>query len=238
MSIFGLIDLETTVQVNEKTRLDASRSFITQGEGAISLVEIKPETSGSYVTVSGVSITSDLWYLDWIYSTAGTKTISLRITTTSTPVVFTQDIVVVTVATDALFASDSDLGKFEPDIRKWLPAGKSTWNFVHRKVQDKILTEIYKSRILDDSGNKLTKAAVIDIAEVREWAAYMALSIIFNGISNSPEDVFFQKSLDYAKKSNEFQNYSFNILKLDYNGDGTASDSEKQDFRSGNLVRR
>lgn len=238
MSIFGTIDLETTVQVNEKTRLDASRSFVTQNEADVSLVEIKPSDADSYITVSGTGILQEDWYLDWIYSSAGAKTVSLRITTNGAPQVFTSIITVVTVAADALFATDDDLSKFEPDIKKWLPAGKSTWNFVHRKVQDKILTELYKSRIFDSNGDKLTKAAVVNTAEVREWAVYMALSIIFTGISNTTDDVFHQKSLEYEKKSKVFMNYSLNVLQLDYDGDGTLENSEKLDFRSTLLVRR
>jgi hypothetical protein len=238
MSIFGMIDLESVVQVGEKTRLDVSRSFLTQDEEDATLVEIKPSDSDSYITVSGVSVTQDQWYLDWIYAAAGSQTVSLRITTDGAPSVFTSTITVVTVASDALFASDDDLAKFEPDIKKWLPSGKSTWNFVHRKVQDKILTELYKSRIFDANGDKLEKAAVVDTAEVREWACYMALSIIFTGISNAPDDVFHQKSLEYAKKEHTFMNYSLNILKLDYDGDGTLESSERVGFRSTLLVRR
>ena len=70
MGIFGNLHLEEKVQVNEKTRIDCTKSFISD-EAAISLVRIKPEDGGSFVTV-----TSDK-YLDWAYETAGTKTATL-----------------------------------------------------------------------------------------------------------------------------------------------------------------
>lgn len=238
MSIFGNLRFDPIVQINEKTRLDASSSFVNQDEADVSLVRIEAEAGAGYITVSGVGIAQADWYLDWGYATAGTKVVSLEITTDGAPVVSTYSVSVVTVADDALFSSDNDLQKFEPDIMKWLPVGRYTWNFVHRKVQEKILTEIYKSRILADDGTKLEKTEVLDIAEVREWAAFQALSIIFKGIQNAVDDVFSQKSLDYAKKSSEFQQYSLNILALDYDKDGTLESGEKADFRSGSLVRR
>ena len=238
MSIFGNLEYDSTVQVNEKIRLDASGSFITQDEADVTLVRIEPEALAGYVTVSGVGIAQKDWYLDWGYTADGTKTVTLEITTDGAPSTFTFSIEVLTSADDALFASDQDLKKFEPDIMKWLPSGKSTWNFIHRKVQEKILTEIYKSRIFADDGTKLEKTEVIDKAEVREWATFSALSIIFKGIQNATDDVFGQKADEYNAKSKKFMEYSLNVLALDYNKDGSVDLSEKMDFRSGTLVRR
>lgn len=239
MSIFGNLRFDPIVQINEKTRLDASSSFINQDEMPITLVRIEAESAAGFIDVSalGVNPATD-WFLDWGYATAGTKTVSLEITTDGAPSVSTYSVEVVLVADDALFANDDDLQKFEPDILKWLPTGRYTWNFIHRKVQEKILTEIYKNRIFADDGTKLEKTEVLDTSEVREWATFSALSMIFKGIQNASDDVFNQKSKDYDKKSNEFQQYSMNVLALDYNKDGNLSTSEKMDFRSGRLVRR
>lgn len=236
--IFGSIEAEELIQTDEKIRLDASESYITQDEAAISLVEIEPEAGNGFITVSGTGITADSWLLDWKYTTAGTKVVTLQITTDASPALFTKSVEVILPVDDMLFSSDDDLDKYESDIHKWLPAGTSTWNFIHRKVQQKIITEIYKSRILGSDGEKLTKAEFLDVSEVREWACYQALAMIFMGISNSVEDVFQAKNKYYEKKSNEFQNYSLNILALDYNRDGTLDAIEKQDFRSGTLIRR
>lgn len=239
MSIFGNLLFDDTVQVAEKVRLDASTSFVTQDEAAVSLVRIEPEAGNGYITVSGVSVSQKDWVLDWGYATDGAKVISLEITTDGAPVVTTYNLTVLTVVDDALFAGDQDLKKFEPDIMKWLPSGKSTWNFIHRKVQEKILTEIYKLRIFAKDGTKLEKTEVIDKAEVREWATFAALAIIFKGIQNATDDVFGQKAIDYTNKANQFMQYSLNVLALDYDKDGTIDlDTEKMDFRSGGLFRR
>lgn len=239
MSIFGNLRFDPIVQIGEKTRLDASTSFVNQGDEAITLVRIEAESAAGFVDVSdaGAADPSE-WFLDWGYATDGDKTISLEITTDGAPSISTYTLTVVTVADDVLFASDADLQKFEPDIMKWLPNGRYTWNYVHRKVQEKILTEIYKSRIFADDGTKIEKSEVLDIAEVREWATFQALTIIFKGIQNAVDDVFNQKAKDYAIKSNEFQQYSMNVLALDYNKDGSLTNGDKMDFRSGTLVRR
>lgn len=240
MAIFGILDFDSIVQVDEKIRLDASRSFITKDESAITLVEIEPYAGFGFVEVYstlGAQAQED-WYLDTGYTSAGSKVVSVRITTDGLPSTFTFDLTVLSVSDDNLFSSDNDLKAIEPDVMKWLPAGKTTWNFIHRKAQDKILTEIYKSRILGVDGEKLTKDEVIDKAEVREWSTYLALSLIYNGISNAVDDVFSFKSSNYSKQANQYMNFSLNILKLDYDRDGSLGSSEKLDFRTGLMVRR
>ena len=241
MAIFGNIEVDLVNQVDEKIRIDVSKSFVTQDEADVTLVEVQAGGSNSFVTVFstvGAEPQED-WYLDWVFSAAATETISLRITTDAAPVTITKDITIVTSATDALFATDEDLKAVESDIMKWLPSGKSTWNFIHRKVQERILTEIYKSRIYATDGSKLEKTEVIDKAEVREWATFMALSMIYGSVQNASNDVFIEKSKRYEVKANAYEEYSLNVLRLDYNKDGTVSnDSESLDFRSGFMVRR
>lgn len=239
MSIFGIIELDSVVQVNEKIMIDCSKSFITPDEDPITAIEIEPYATAGFINVTPSPATnSKLYYLEYIYSTAGVKTVSLKITTDGSPVTVTKQIEVLSVLDDGLFASDNDLQAIENDIMKWVPKGKSTWNFVHRKVQDKILTEIYKSQILASDGTKLTAAEVIDKAEVREWATYLALSIIFYSISNSVDDIFNKKAMQYGKQASEYMNYSMNVLALDYNKDDALTSGEKIGFRSSSMVRR
>ncbi len=239
MAIFGIIELDSVCQVNEKIMIDCSKSFLTQGEAAVTLVEIEPHTGLGFVDVTPTPATnSKLYSLEYIYDADGVKDVTLRITTDGAPVIVTKQITVLSVADDALFASDSDLQAIETDVMKWVPKGKSTWNFVHRKVQEKILTELYKSQIVATDNTKLTAAEVIDKAEVREWATYLALSIIFYSISNSVDDIFSRKAMQYGKNAAEYMNYSMNVLALDYNKNGEVTSSEKLDFRSASMVRR
>lgn len=239
MAIFGIIECDLIVQENEKIRIDCTKSFFTPDEAAVTVVEVEPYASAGFIDITPTPVTdTKSYYLDYVYASAGSKVISLRITTGGSPVTVTKTITVVTALADALFASDDDLKAIEPDIMKWVPKGKSTWNFVHRKVQEKIVNEIYKNRIWSNDGTKLDKGDVIDTSEVKEWAIYYALSIIFYSISNSVDDVFFRKAQGYEKQKNEQMNLAMNVLWLDYNKDGELTNGEKQDFRSIAMVRR
>lgn len=66
MALFPILDFESEVQVNDKTRLDGSKSFVSKGATAISTMTIKPGDDGSSISVYDSD--SDLRYLDWMFS--------------------------------------------------------------------------------------------------------------------------------------------------------------------------
>jgi Ca2+-binding EF-hand superfamily protein len=78
--------------------------------------------------------------------------------------------------------------------------------------------------VLDSEGNKLTEDAIVDIEEVREWATYLALHVIYKTSSNANEDVFKAKAADYFNKAKQSRTRSF--FKFDYNGDGSIDKNE------------
>lgn len=236
MAIFGNIDFDLIVQAGEKIRLDASSSFLSPDEAALVTAKIKPEATASFINLDITDI--EKWFIDWVYTSVGSKTVTLEIDTGSGPVTFTKDLTVVSLASENLFSSDYDLKAYEPDIMKWLPKGRWTYNFIHRKVRDLILTEIYKNRITNKDGTKITKEQIVDISEVREWAVCYVLNLIFIGISNKPDDTFSIKASMYKKTANEYKNLSFNILGIDLNSDSQIDITEKLDIRSGSLIRR
>ncbi len=82
MAIFPNLKLEDIVQINDKTRLDASKSF-TADEAAVTLVEIEPESAAGFIDITPtVATNSKQYFLDWSYSgTSRTVTVSVRITT-------------------------------------------------------------------------------------------------------------------------------------------------------------
>lgn len=231
---FSLIDCDAVVQVNDKIRIDASQCF---GTVAITNVEIQPEAAESFYTVFNSGDTSR-WYLDWLYVASGAKVISVRVTDAGGNTTTTKSITVVTEASDYLFSNDDELKVQEPDIMKWLPAGRSSYKFVHRKVQDAIITEIYKSGISSTDGTKITKTQVIDVKEVQDWATFEALRIIFAGISNAIDDVFARKSDMYKSESIAMRALAMNRLAIDYNKSGAVTSSEHVGFGSAALVKR
>lgn len=223
MSIFIKINTEPVVQVSDKTRIDVSRSFVSKDNPLVQTVKIKPSEAGSYVDVTGNS--TDDWYLDWVYTTAETVTVSVQIYDGTTTTTGTITISVVTVATDNLFSSDSDLLSQEPDIMDLLPKSRNSFLDVHRAAQTKILQWLDHQGYTDDENEKLTKDAVVDITEMKEWSTYLALRLIFEANSNDVDDIFRKKSEYYEVMELKAKNRAF--LRLDYDGDGTIDDAEE-----------
>lgn len=67
MALIPILISEEKVQVDDKVRLDASKSFVTTGSSAMTTMTIKPEDSGSAISV--FSSTVENRYLDWVYTT-------------------------------------------------------------------------------------------------------------------------------------------------------------------------
>jgi len=207
---------------------DVSDSFVSKDEDSITKVEIKPSATDDYIEVTGTS--SSDWYLDWQYDTENTdgETITCRITVGTAPSddsdTSTSTILVYSSSTDKLLSTDQDLVRHEPDILKWLPAGKNSFKYMHRLAQDRILQWLDRQGYTDLEGDKYTKAAMLDISEFTEWSKFLVLKLIFQGISNATDDVFQVKAKMYEAKEVEARNRIY--FRLDIDGSGTLQDFE------------
>jgi hypothetical protein len=228
--IFPNIELEPVVQVNDRTRLNVSKSFVTQDEAAISLVQVRPTATASFITV-----TDDL-YLDWAYPASGTYIVTARVTASGASAQVTGSISVVTATADHLFSTDADLKLHEPDVLKWVDAGRNSFLNVHRRVQDLILGQLRREGFTDVNGVPYTKSAVVDVNEVRQWSTYWALQLIFEGISNATDDVFAQKAVRYSSLRQKWEATA--LLRLDTDGDGSADTDEGIDTGTAFVARR
>jgi len=222
MAIFGVLEFDPIVQVSDKLRLKAVRSFVSKDEAAITLVEIEPFAGNGFVDVTGSS--NDEWFLDWSYANDGAAIISLRITTDGTPITVTRNLSVLTVVDDMLFSTDDDLTLYESEIYDLLPEGKNSFNYQHRKSQTVILDWLNESGYRADGNNKITKEEILDVDEVRKWSEASTLSFIYNDMSNSIGDKFSEKSAYYNSIAVDAKRRS--VLELDLNGDGTITDGE------------
>jgi hypothetical protein len=234
MAIFGVLELEDVVQVGDKTRLSGVKSFVSKDEAAITLVRIKPESTGSFVTVSGVSLTYKDWYLDWSYATSGTKTVTIEITAGSVQT-FTRNIEVVSEADDKLLSKDADLIAYEPDILKWVPSGRSSFLNLHRASQRLILDWLDSIRIWRNDGTKLTKDDISVTDDLKQLSAFLTLEMIFFGLSNKVDDTFLQKAKLYYSRAEGVKNRG--RIQADFNGDGDLDSGENEDMKSFKLVR-
>lgn len=347
MPQFPNLEIEDSVQLNDRTRLNADKSYISRGGSAIADVKVKPGKDGTAITVFNAD--STLWFLDWEFSTwncdidsinnkidfsegggsalvasipTGTYTLAqlaaefktqldaagaLTYTVTVEPhdkikiaangpfklltqsgdnrevgilkhVGFREDedlssnnnavtggrveylmkeiavstfdnatptpnetikykwMKVFSVEGDRLFSTDELLRVHEADILKWVFAGRNTFKDVHRKAQTEIINWLDKNGYTDINDKPFTKFSIIDRKEVKEWATFCALKLIFAGIHNSVDDVFKQKSKDYH--SDEIEARERAILRIDVDGDGKADSYEGLRTGSGSLFRR
>lgn len=242
--ICGVLEVESIVQVNDKTRLDATKSFVTKGNDDIQKVEICPE----YIDVSSefIDITSPRasdWFLDWLYTgVSRSVTAKLRVTTTEAVLLvdsvyseFSKTIAVKVAADDMLFSGDDDIKALEPDILKWVPDGRASWLNVHRAAQEKIMDALNKMGIEDSDGLALTAADVVDLDEVKFWSRDLTLALIFKGVQNIKDDVFAEKAKFYFGEASKATSRA--KLRLDLDHDGEIEKSESIGFRSAPMVR-
>lgn len=219
------------VQISEKVRIDVSKTFAFSGR-TISTIVVKPVHDG----VPSYDVTS-AGFLDIAYDSAGEKTIHVTLTLDNgDTVALAKAITVVSEATENLFSVDSELISMEPDIMSYLPEAFCDFRYAHRLAQDRILSSLDERGITDNDGNRIIAADVKDTEECNDWSKFLALQYIFESLSNSTDDIFAEKSARYREMVNQAKNRA--ILRLDYDGDGTITDSEKAKVSVARIIRR
>ena len=226
--IFPIIQVEYKVQVDDMTRIDATRTFITPDEAAITLVEIQPEAGEGFIDVT------DEKYLDWSYDSEGTKVATVRVTTDGSPVTKAVNIVVVTTANDALFSNDSDIVTHEPEIYRFLRPGRASFLDFHRKAQERIIDSLRQRNIKNADGTAIAAANINNVEDVKQWSKYLTLSMIFESVQNAVEDLFAVKARDYMNMASKASERA--TIELDHNGDDVTD--YNPDLKVSRLVRR
>ena len=232
--IFPQLNIENIIQIKDTIRLDATRSFVSKDEASISLIEIEPEAGAGFIDVTGTK--SKDWFLDWQYSGASrTVTITVRVTTDGAPVASTFDLEVISKVDDKLFSTDADLFGHETDILKFLPDGKTSFNYMHRRAQKLIVEDFNERGVTDYDRQKLTKDAFVDVDEVRDWSIALTLALIFEDNSNVVGDTFSVKAEEYNSAALRHRNRAF--FRVDLNGDGTIDTGEAIPYQTKDIVR-
>jgi hypothetical protein len=242
MPVFPVLELEKIVQTFDKTRLDATKSFKSDDIGAVTKVEIQPDGLAAFIEVATADPTdSEKYYLDWLYSSAGTKTVTLKITTgtgmSAVETSSTMDIEAVLAADENLFSKDTDLTGHQKDILKYVSPGRSSFINVHRSAQELILDDLYKTGVTTINGERLNPEDIMDIAEVRQWSKFMVLQMIYEDISNAKDDVFAEKAKSYKASANEWRSLSLGKIKVDKNQDGEVTEDEVEELIVGRISR-
>jgi hypothetical protein len=225
--IFPILKNDSQVQVGDKIRLDASGSFISNGD-PVEMYEIEPDTGAGFINVTTDRL------LDWAYSTSGTKTVTLRLTRDLEVEETEKEILVLTQAEDRLFSSDKDLIAHEANIFDYLPKGFSSFNHVHRSAQQLILDSLSQRGYYTDVGAPLTKNDLFNIDEVKQWSKFLVLSMIFSNAQNEVGDFFSQKAQTYKDLSERSASRAFITLDPEQSG----SPEQVISLTFGRLVRR
>lgn len=237
MNCYPIIETDSSVQIGDKLRIDVSKTFVSRpdNDSAITKVEVKPTDNAGFIVVHNTAAPSTTyakkdWYLDWIYNdnlvgVTATKnhTITLKVTLSDlTTFTKTQSISVLTESEDGLLSSDADLFLQEWDIMKWVPDGKSSWKYMHRRSKDRILSYLDEKGYTTDTGERITLANLYDKSELKEWSVYMTLYLIFSTVLNSRGDVFTKKAEFYENKEARANNRIF-MIDSDANGEKDGS---------------
>ncbi len=232
MAIFPIIETDDIVQVNDKFRIKADKSYISKGEAAITAVEIDPGT-GTFVNVTGT--TSKNWFMDFQHSSAGDKTVAVRITTDGAPSIVTKTVTVLSEASDYLFSKDSELVAIESDILKYVPEGRSSFKYAHREAQGQILEWLWVNGYKKTDATRFVKTDFIDLVEVNYWSRYVTLRLIFKDLSNQVDDIFDKKAKAFENIEHQWRTKA--LLKIDVNGDATLDAYEGFNMTTRRLVR-
>ena len=218
--IFPKIKTDQLVQVSDGLRIDA-RKTIFRNLSDINDVEISPEDdngSPQYISVFE-SGDFDKWFLDYSYETAGEKTVRVKVILEDESIKETEKTVtVISEAEDKLFSNDQDITQSEPDILRYLPQGKTSFTFMHREAQRRILAYLDEQRIWKKDNDRYTKDDIVDMEEFVHWSRFLVLHLIYAAKIVSQDDFFSFKAEEY--KALMVSARSRATLRLDANGDG------------------
>lgn len=233
MSIFIDCKNEEIIQVNDKTRIDVSGTFVS-GD-AITEIEIKPSDDDDFISVFNSD--QDLWYLDWAYASSGKKVISVRATDGTSTITSTFSITCVSEADDNLYSNDSQIFAIETELKKYIPEGKNSYKYLHREAQSRILNYLDRKRIWDVNGDAFTKDAVNMTGELQKWSLYETIYMIYTDLFLSVGDKFAEKVNQYKGLRNYERDRT--AIRLDKDGNGIIDDDEQPlELKSTRLIRR
>ena len=227
---FGIIKSDEKVFVGDKINFDFSKSFVTPEEV---LATVNHEASFD-AGLTWINVTASK-NIDYVFVSAGTKTVSLRITTQSGNSVFTKQVAALDLTAQQLFSTDSDLYRFEPEIDKLLPKKWTSWNLVHLEAQKYFIDWLDEKRIFNEQKEKYTVADLTDRDQVRQFSIFKTLELIYSGTFNQTGDIYSTKRDKYRELANE--KLAKSTLSLDYNKNGTADEGERTDLHSVGVIR-
>jgi len=224
--IFPNLIFDNLVQENDKFRFLASKSFVGSGE-ILDGIKIYPDFDNNPAIFYDVFVENcpEEWFLDYAYETAGDYTVRLEMTT-ATPSAKVKDysITVVDEATDNLQSDDSMLYAYENELIRYLPDGRNSWKYLHRKALEEIIDYLYRNGIYNADNKKIEKADLIG-DKLEKWSTFETMIMIFQDVKSSNIDLFNEKIEDYTLARNDAR--KIYCIKYDSNQDGVIDDDDE-----------
>lgn len=230
--IFPNLIFDSLVQEADKFRFNASKSFVGSGS-VLNGVKIYPDfdnNPGVFYDVFVEDCPED-WFLDYAYETAGDYTVRLELATTA-PETKVKDyaITVITEADDNLQSTDAMLYAYESELIKYLPDGRNSWKYLHRKALEEIIDYLYRNGIYrknpdeaQDKPLKIEKKHLIG-DKLEKWSTFETMIMIFQDIKSSNIDFFNEKILDYTELRNDARKIA--CISYDSNDDGVIDEKD------------
>lgn len=132
-------------------------------------------------------------------------------------------------------SSDKDLS-FVPNIFDFLPEASSSFIAFHQEARNMIVQMLRNSgKKISTYDNYLNNNLIIEtrqvdqfdllnVEEFRNASKYLALHLIFDFISKSNDDVFFQRSVRFYERF--LESYNSNFVSIDGNNNGITDQGE------------
>lgn len=240
--IFPVIECDEIVQINDKFRILADKSYKNQNVAAWVKVEIEAEAGAGFVDVTG-NLTKPKpereWFLDYQYATAGAKVVTLKIETTGAVITtVTKTVTSITAASDNLFSTDDLIKEIQEDVMTLLPLGRASFKYKHRAAQNFILDWLWNNgyyKTTGDSAEPFLKSDIVDKEFISDWSAYVTLRMIYESNQSQSLDVFRAKAGDFQNKEERAREKV--LLKIDTDGDAELSPNEGSQIQSRRLIR-
>lgn len=230
--IFPSLIFDSLVQEADKFRFLASKSFVGSGE-VLDGIKIYPDFDNNPATFYDVFVVDspNEWFLDYAYETAGSYTVRLELTTESLATkVKDYTITVISEADDNLQSTDAMLYAYESELIKYLPEGRNSWKYLHRKALEEIIDYLYRNGIyrVDPSTTsnkplKIEKEHLIG-DQLTKWSTFETLILIFQDIKSSNIDFFNEKIADYTELRNDARKIA--VINYDSNADGVVDEDD------------
>jgi len=223
--LFPKADVDKLVQNYDMFRIDASGSFYTEEE-EITEFNIYPDYDNNPLLVyDKAAEDKDCWILDWAYKTEGTYKVRVEAKTATITEIIEYTVESITPAVDNLLSDDSDIYSFENELRRYIPAGRNSWKYMHRKAQEEILDYFYRNAILNPDGSKVERSQLIG-DKLNNWSTYEAILLIYQDIKTSNAEAFNEKISDYSlKRADARKRY---LIEYDSNKDGNVDDEDSK----------